>query len=116
MSVEDRVLKVGTGSGYAAALLGELAREVHSVERHETLADEAPKPVGGTGSIASCRANRGCLVTGDDRFAQRKSIRAFAGYLAAERGKEALYAEEGAILAICEHRCVSIEEIAIKVR
>jgi protein-L-isoaspartate(D-aspartate) O-methyltransferase len=41
LSVEDRVLEVGAGSGYAAALLGELAREVHSVERDETLADEA---------------------------------------------------------------------------
>ena len=41
MSVEDRGLEVGAGSGYAAALLGELAREVHSVERHETMADEA---------------------------------------------------------------------------
>ena len=28
---EDRVLEIGTGSGYAAALLGELAREVFSV-------------------------------------------------------------------------------------
>jgi protein-L-isoaspartate(D-aspartate) O-methyltransferase len=41
LGVEDRVLEVGAGSGYAAALLGELAREVHSVERHETLAKEA---------------------------------------------------------------------------
>ena len=41
IGVDDRVLEVGAGSGYAAALLGELAREVHSVERHKTLADEA---------------------------------------------------------------------------
>lgn len=29
----DRVLEIGTGSGYAAALLGQLAAEVHTVER-----------------------------------------------------------------------------------
>lgn len=34
----DRVLDIGTGSGYQAAVLGELAREVHSVERHPDLA------------------------------------------------------------------------------
>ena len=38
---EDRVLEVGTGSGYAAALLGRLASEVFTVERLEGLADEA---------------------------------------------------------------------------
>ena len=36
-----RVLEVGTGSGYQAAVLGELAREVVSVERHASLADGA---------------------------------------------------------------------------
>jgi protein-L-isoaspartate(D-aspartate) O-methyltransferase len=29
----DKVLEIGTGSGYAAALLGQLAAEVHTVER-----------------------------------------------------------------------------------
>jgi protein-L-isoaspartate(D-aspartate) O-methyltransferase len=37
----DRVLEVGTGSGYAAAIIGELAGEVFSVERHAALAFEA---------------------------------------------------------------------------
>ena len=36
-----RVLEVGTGSGYQAAVLGELAASVVSVERHPPLADEA---------------------------------------------------------------------------
>lgn len=34
----DRVLEVGTGSGYAAAVLGRLAETVHTVERHAVLA------------------------------------------------------------------------------
>ncbi len=39
----DRVLEVGTGSGYQAAVLAHLAREVVTVERYRTLADAARK-------------------------------------------------------------------------
>ena len=38
---DERVLDVGTGSGYQAAVLAELAREVHSVERVPALAARA---------------------------------------------------------------------------
>ena len=38
---QHRVLEVGTGSGYQAAILSRLAREVVSVERYRTLADTA---------------------------------------------------------------------------
>ncbi len=34
----DRILEVGTGSGYAAAVLSMLGAQVHTVERHERLA------------------------------------------------------------------------------
>jgi protein-L-isoaspartate(D-aspartate) O-methyltransferase len=37
----DRVLEVGTGSGYAAAILSRVAAEVFSVEWHEALAAQA---------------------------------------------------------------------------
>ena len=40
---EERVLEVGTGSGYAAAVLSRLCREVVTVERYETLAETARK-------------------------------------------------------------------------
>ena len=39
----DCVLEVGTGSGYAAAVLSEIAKEVFSIERHKILADNARK-------------------------------------------------------------------------
>jgi protein-L-isoaspartate(D-aspartate) O-methyltransferase len=38
---DHHVLEVGTGSGYQAAILGELARDVISVERHAALAERA---------------------------------------------------------------------------
>jgi protein-L-isoaspartate(D-aspartate) O-methyltransferase len=37
----ERVLEVGTGSGYSAAVLARLATEVIGVERHQSLAAEA---------------------------------------------------------------------------
>jgi len=38
---QDRALEVGTGSGYAAAVLAEIAKEVYTIERHKILADTA---------------------------------------------------------------------------
>lgn len=37
----DKVLEVGTGSGYQAAILSHLARRVYTVERHKRLVREA---------------------------------------------------------------------------
>lgn len=38
---DEIVLEVGTGSGYQAAILGELARQVHTIERHARLSQSA---------------------------------------------------------------------------
>lgn len=43
LTKEDKVLEVGTGSGYQTAILAELAREVYSIERFESLAKNAIK-------------------------------------------------------------------------
>ncbi len=37
----DRVLEVGAGSGYAAAVMSRIAAWVYSIDRHETLVDAA---------------------------------------------------------------------------
>jgi len=47
MSAADRVLEIGTGSGYVTALLAELAASVVSVERHSSLADQARSMLAG---------------------------------------------------------------------
>lgn len=39
----EKVLEVGTGSGYQAAILSQLARRVYTVERHKRLVDQASK-------------------------------------------------------------------------
>lgn len=41
LSGEERILEVGTGSGYTAALLTHLVKEVYSIERIESLYHEA---------------------------------------------------------------------------
>ena len=56
---DDRVLEVGAGSGYAAAILGHVAREVVSIERHAALADEARR------RIAALGLDRVAIVEGD---------------------------------------------------
>lgn len=38
LQAHDRVLEIGTGSGYAAAVLSRLAADIYTVERHEQLA------------------------------------------------------------------------------
>lgn len=38
---DEMVLEVGTGSGYQAAILGLLAREIHTIERHAELGESA---------------------------------------------------------------------------
>ncbi len=41
VSPRDKVLEVGTGSGYQAAILSQLARRVYTVDRHSRLVREA---------------------------------------------------------------------------
>src|SRR5262249_8140668 len=45
----ERVLDVGTGSGYQAAVLAELAAEVHTIERIDDLAERAREALERTG-------------------------------------------------------------------
>lgn len=55
----ERVLEVGTGSGYGAAVLARLAREVHTIERVPELAEQA------TRRLRRMRYNHVFVHTGD---------------------------------------------------
>ncbi len=46
---DDRVLEIGTGSGYQTAILAELAAEVVTIERHAVLAERARAAVASLG-------------------------------------------------------------------
>jgi len=41
VSARDKVLEIGTGSGYQAAILSKLARRVYTIDRHRRLVHEA---------------------------------------------------------------------------
>lgn len=41
----DKVLEVGAGSGYAAAVMGKIANQVHAIERHKALAEQAKRTI-----------------------------------------------------------------------
>jgi protein-L-isoaspartate(D-aspartate) O-methyltransferase len=58
---EDRVLDVGTGSGYHAAVLARLAGRVWSVERHAELSERA------AGNLAAAGVANVTLIVGDGR-------------------------------------------------
>jgi protein-L-isoaspartate(D-aspartate) O-methyltransferase len=45
----ETILEIGTGSGYQAAVLALLARQVHTIERHEVLANQAQRLFGDLG-------------------------------------------------------------------
>lgn len=59
ISPSDRVLEIGTGSGYCAAVLSHLAREVYTVERLPKLAAEARRRLSdlGYGNVHVATAN-----------------------------------------------------------
>ena len=56
---DHRVLEIGTGSGYQAAILSQLAGQVFSVERYRTLAETARK------ALAALGYDNVMVVTGD---------------------------------------------------
>src|SRR4051812_11537307 len=62
ISASDKVLEVGTGSGYAAAVLSLLAREVHTIERIPTLYRTAKERLTRLGySNVTCYCDDGTL-------------------------------------------------------
>ena len=94
----ERVLEVGTGSGYSACVLALLAREVVSVERHRELAEGARRALAGLG-VANVE-----LVLGDGSrgVPERAPFEAIAVHAAAPAPPPALIAQlaEGGRLVV----------------
>ena len=74
----ERVLEIGTGSGYAAAILGKLAREVHTVERIEELAKTAAERLARLG-FANVHVHHGDGTLGWSANAPYQAIAVAAG-------------------------------------
>ena len=86
---QHRVLEIGTGSGYQAAILSRLAREVVSVERYRTLADTARERLETLGFS-------GVTIIAGDGFAGAPALAPFDRIMvtaAAEKVPEALVAQ-----------------------
>lgn len=69
----EKVLEVGTGSGYQTALLAVLAREVYSIERHTMLARDAQATLGKLG-FANAKVIVGDGSNGLREFAPYEAI------------------------------------------
>jgi protein-L-isoaspartate(D-aspartate) O-methyltransferase len=93
---DERVLDVGTGSGYAAAVLAELAREVHTIERIPELAESARTALDGAGYGRVC----GYVGDGSLGLPEQAPFDAIAVAAAAQEVPPALWeqlAEQGVI-------------------
>jgi len=95
---DHRVLEVGTGSGYQAAVLAHLAAEVITVERYRTLADAARRRLQKAG-LTNVTVVRGDGLAGVPAHAPYDRIVVTA---AAERIPEALVDQlaEGGVMVL----------------
>ncbi len=62
VSPRDKVLEIGTGSGYQAAILSQLARRVYTIDRHRRLAREAER------RLEAARITNVTVLVGDGCF------------------------------------------------
>ena len=62
VSSRDKVLEIGTGSGYQAAILSKLARRVYTIDRHRRLVQEA------RGVFEAMDLNNITAITADGSF------------------------------------------------
>jgi protein-L-isoaspartate(D-aspartate) O-methyltransferase len=73
----DKVLEIGTGSGYQAAILYEMGAKVYSIERHIDIYNEVLKRFEKLGIRVHCKCGDGTL--GWDQYAPYNKIIVTAG-------------------------------------
>ena len=69
----ERVLEIGSGSGYQAAILGTLAAEVHTIERHPSLAENAARLLNELG-YTNVKVHKGDGTMGLEQYAPYQAI------------------------------------------
>ena len=74
----DKILEVGTGSGYQAAILSHLCNKLYTIERHEALYVETARKLNALGYI-QIRSLFGDVYKGSPRFAPFDKILVTAG-------------------------------------
>lgn len=74
----EKVLEIGTGSGYQAAILAELAKEVYSIERFQSLAERAEQILDKLG-YKNIKVNVGDGTLGWEEYAPYDGILVTAG-------------------------------------
>ena len=97
MEPGTRVLEVGTGSGYAAAILAELAGEVVGIERHAALVKDARRVLAGLG-YPNVEVREGDGSEGVPERAPFDAILVAAGAPAAPASLKAQLAEGGRLV------------------
>lgn len=75
---DEKVIEIGTGSGYQTSILAELAKEVYSVERFDVLAKRAQSVLTSLG-YGNIKIKAGDGTEGWDEFAPYNAILVTAG-------------------------------------
>lgn len=107
---QEKVLEVGTGSGYQAAVLSYLAREVYSIERHPRLLEKAKKVFEKLG-IKNIQAKVG---DGSKGWKEKAPFEAIIVTAAAKKVPEALaeqLAEGGRLVIPTDKRYWQVQEL-----
>lgn len=110
---EEKVLEIGTGSGYQAAILARLAREIHSVERIPELAQQAEENLRAAG-INNVDVHVGDGTLGWPQDAPYDAIMITAGTPAMPAGLVGQLAEGGRLIAPVGSRWRQMLELWIK--
>jgi protein-L-isoaspartate(D-aspartate) O-methyltransferase len=97
LKARDRILEIGTGCGYQAAILSRLGKEVFSVERRPKLAAEASKRLGELG-YANVHVHCGDGTLGLPEFAPFDAILVAAAAPAVPKPLLAQLAERGRMI------------------
>ncbi len=110
----ERVLDVGTGSGYQAAVLAELGAEVHSIERVPELAERAREAIRAAGYADRVEVHVGDGTRGLPGEAPFAAIAVAAAAPELPRSLYDQLAERGRLVVPVGHRREQLLEVVVR--